>query len=244
MQAPFVDAATSVDAQNRANTFISYYTWGAGLGLALDLEIRTRFDGLTLDDFMRAMWRRHGMHQENHTPLRPYTIDDLRTTLGETVGDTAFANDFFRRYIHGREAPDYAALLAHAGILVRQAQPARASIGAPRLNERDGTVTVAGPVLVGTALYDAGVSVGDRIISLDGRAIDSAAALEAVVNAARPGTRMEITFEQRGVRLTRTVPVGEDRALEVLLYEDAGMDVTAAMRQFRAAWLSPKAVSR
>jgi predicted metalloprotease with PDZ domain len=32
MQAPFVDAATSVDPHNRANTFISYYTWGAGSG--------------------------------------------------------------------------------------------------------------------------------------------------------------------------------------------------------------------
>ena len=244
MQAPFVDAATSVDAQNRANTFISYYTWGAGLGLALDLAIRTRFDGLTLDDFMRAMWRRHGVHQENQTPLRPYTIDDLRITLGETVSDTAFANEFFRRYIHGREAPDYAALLAHAGILVRQAQPPRASIGAPRLNEQDGVVTVSGPVLVGTALYDAGVSPGDRIVSLNGRAIDSAAALEAVVNAARMGDSIAITFEQRGVQLTRTVRVGEDRTLEVLLYEDAGMDVTAAMRQFRAAWLSPKAAGR
>lgn len=244
MQAPFVDAATSVDAQNRANTFISYYTWGAGLGLALDLAIRARFDGLTLDDFMRAMWRRHGVQQENQTPLRPYTIDDLRITLGETVRDTSFANDFFRRYIHGREAPDYAALLAHAGILVRQAQPPRASIGAPRLNERDGAVTVAGPVLVGTALYDAGVSTGDRIVSLNGRAIDSAAALEAVVDAARAGDSIAITFEQRGVQLNRTVRVGEDRTLEVLLYEDAGMDVTAAMRQFRAAWLSPKATDR
>src|SRR5690606_41851505 len=39
-QAPFVDAATSVDPHNRANTFISYYTYGAALGLALDLELR------------------------------------------------------------------------------------------------------------------------------------------------------------------------------------------------------------
>jgi predicted metalloprotease with PDZ domain len=88
------------------------------------------------------------------------------------------------------------------------------------------------------------VSTGDRIVSLDGRAIDSAAALEAVVDAARAGDSIAITFEQRGVQLSRTVRVGEDRTLEVLLYEDAGMDVTAAMRQFRAAWLSPKAAGR
>ena len=36
-QAPFVDAATSVDEVNRENTFISYYSYGNVLGLALDL---------------------------------------------------------------------------------------------------------------------------------------------------------------------------------------------------------------
>ncbi len=42
-QAPFVDAATSVDPVNRENTFISYYSYGSVLGLALDLSLtRTR----------------------------------------------------------------------------------------------------------------------------------------------------------------------------------------------------------
>lgn len=36
-QAPFVDAAKSVDETNRENTFISYYSYGSMLGLALDL---------------------------------------------------------------------------------------------------------------------------------------------------------------------------------------------------------------
>ena len=35
---PFVDAAVSVDPTNRVNTFISYNTWGALLGLARDLN--------------------------------------------------------------------------------------------------------------------------------------------------------------------------------------------------------------
>jgi predicted metalloprotease with PDZ domain len=241
MQAPFVDAATSVDAQNRANTFISYYTWGAGIGLALDLTIRTRFVGLTLDDFMRAVWQKHGVQQQNHAPVRPYTIDDLRITLGETVSDTAFANDFFRRFITGREAADYTALLARAGILVRAASPGTATMGAPRLAVEEGKLLVAGPVLAGTALYEAGVSGGDRLIALDGSAVDSADAVDTIMRTKRPGDAIAITFEQRGVRTTATVRVREDATLEAVLYEDAGMEVTDAMRQFRAAWLAPKA---
>ena len=241
MQAPFVDAATSVDAQNRANTFISYYTWGAGIGLALDLEIRARYAGVTLDDFMRAMWQKYGVHEQNFTPQRPYTLDDLRITLGETVRDTAFANDFFRRFITGRDAPDYARLLARAGILVRLARPGTPTIGTPRLTVRDDALIVTGPVLVGTALYDAGVSTGDRIVALDGRPVSTGDAVNAIVAGKRPGDSIEITFEQRGVQRTESVRAGEDPALEVMLYENAGMELTEEMRQFRNAWLAARA---
>jgi predicted metalloprotease with PDZ domain len=241
MQAPFVDAATSVDAQNRANTFISYYTWGAGIGLALDLAIRARFDDITLDTFMRAMWHEFGIHEQNLTPQRTYTNDDLRTTLAATVGDSAFANDFFHRYILGREAPDYVALLAPAGILVRPAQPDAPTIGSPRIEERDGALIVTGPVLAGSALYDAGMSTGDRLLAVGGNTVTTTAELQTIIGSLRPGDSVSITFEQRGVEQSRNVRVGSDATLEVVLYEDAGMELTQSMRQFRADWLEPKA---
>src|SRR5574338_1550232 len=43
LEAPFVDAATSIDPNNFGNTFLSYYTWGAGVATALDLTIRGRY---------------------------------------------------------------------------------------------------------------------------------------------------------------------------------------------------------
>ncbi len=43
--APFVDAAVSIDSTTWANTFISYYTWGAALGLGLDLSLREKTVG-------------------------------------------------------------------------------------------------------------------------------------------------------------------------------------------------------
>ncbi|HEX6309016.1 MAG TPA: PDZ domain-containing protein [Longimicrobiales bacterium] len=242
MQAPFVDAATSVDAQNRANTFISYYTWGAGIGLALDVTIRARFPGRSLDDFMRALWRKYGIHQQNYAPARAYALDDLRVTLGETVGDAAFADDFFRRYITGREAPDFAALLAHAGLLVRPVRAGAPTIGVPRLAVQDGAVVIAGPVLIGTSLYEAGAAPGDRIIALDGRPIDSSEAVDAAVSAKRAGEMIEITLEQRGQRRTARVSVREDPAVEVVLHEDAGRELTDATRRFRSAWLGSRSM--
>tara|TARA_R110001632_G_scaffold172247_4_gene291507 strand:+ start:1394 stop:2650 length:1257 start_codon:yes stop_codon:yes gene_type:complete len=52
-QAPFVDAARSVDPVNRGNTFISYYSYGSVLGLALDLSLREQ--GLNLDDYFKKV---------------------------------------------------------------------------------------------------------------------------------------------------------------------------------------------
>src|SRR4029079_6783519 len=59
--APLVDAAQWIDRTNWENTAISYYTFGAAIGLGFDLAIREHTNGrATLDDFMRAMWRTHG----------------------------------------------------------------------------------------------------------------------------------------------------------------------------------------
>ncbi|MBK8058338.1 MAG: hypothetical protein IPK33_10800 [Gemmatimonadetes bacterium] len=65
-QAPFTDAAVSIDPQNKGNTFISYYPFGQAIGLALDLTLRAR--GKTLDDFMREMWTSHGVQQRKPRP--------------------------------------------------------------------------------------------------------------------------------------------------------------------------------
>ena len=72
-QAPFVDAATSVDPVNRNNTFISYYSYGSALGLALDLSLREK--DLNLDDYMKLVWKKHGKKE------KPYTIPDLHKII-------------------------------------------------------------------------------------------------------------------------------------------------------------------
>ena len=120
--APFVDSAASIDQTNFSNTYISYYTWGAALGLGLDLSLRDRTDGkVTLDHFMRALWERFGRPGANVPGYveTPYTLDDLKSVLGSVAGDAAFAQDFFARYVEGHEVLDYARLLGRAGILVK-----------------------------------------------------------------------------------------------------------------------------
>ena len=234
LHAPFVDAATSVDPTNEPNTHISYYTWGAGLGLGLDLALRSRFPGVTLDDYMRAMWRAHGKTE------RPYTPADLKEVLAQVTGDRAFTDGFFRRYVEGREVMDYGALLAPAGLLLRPAAPGRAYAGESVVAFGEGGAVV-GQTLVGTPLYEAGLDRGDRIVSLGGRPVESAAALEAVLAAHRPGDTLAVEFETRGGRRSAPLVLAESPFLEVVTFEKAGRPVTAAIRAFRERWLGSKA---
>src|SRR6266404_5778311 len=58
--AAFADAARSVDPTDQSRTFISYYTYGSAIALALDLSLREVSQGkLSLDDFMKMMWKLH-----------------------------------------------------------------------------------------------------------------------------------------------------------------------------------------
>jgi len=234
MLAPFTDAATSVDPTNRANTFVSYYTWGAAVGLGLDLTLRARTPGRTLDDFMRELWHAHGKTEV------PYTPGDVRQALSRVSGDPAFADAFLRDYVYGRDVVDYETLLARAGFVLRRANPGRATMGQAALSFENGEIRVAGPTLIGTPLYDAGIDRGDRILSIDGQRIASAAELDALLASRRPGDTATIAFEQRGKRRTATITLVEDPRLEVVTFEAAGRPMTDEERQFRDAWLGSR----
>jgi predicted metalloprotease with PDZ domain len=122
---------TDADPPGRVMDVMSYYQLGAAIALSLDLSLRERSNGeVSLDDFMREMWRRYGRPggaREGYVD-RPYTIADAEATLAAVSGDAAFARDFFARYIHGRELADYGRLLMAAGFLVRTASRGRVEV--------------------------------------------------------------------------------------------------------------------
>jgi predicted metalloprotease with PDZ domain len=245
MQAPFVDAATSVDPQNRANTFISYYTWGAAIGLGLDLTLRTKYPGLSLEDYMRALWREYGRQQTAAlAPARPYALADLRRVLGEVTHDSAFANDFFRRYVQGHEVVDYPRLLASGGFLVRRAHPGQPWLGAQLADAEDTSVMVPAAPVEGGSFYRAGIERLARVYAVDGVRTPNPDSLRAVILRHRAGETLRLDVAQRGTRREIAVPLVESPEVQVVPYESAGMPVTDAMRAFRASWLGSKAGAR
>ena len=234
-QAPFVDAARPVDPVNRHNTYISYYPFGSVVGLALDLTLRSRFKNITLDTYLQAAWKNFGK------PERPYRLTDLEKLLGQVTGAPAFAADFFRRHVYGKELADYKALLAPAGLLLRRRHPGQASLGAVGLDYRDGKAVLLAGTRIGSPLYQAGLDREDVILTLHNQAITGSQDINNILSKLKPGSSIPITFMQRGEMKTATVTLQEDPALEVVLYEEAGLPVTRKMIAFRASWLGAKA---
>ena len=232
--AVFADAAVSIDPTNMRNTFISYYTWGEALGLALDLTIRSRFPALSLDDMMRAMWQRHGK------PEIPYTLDDLRRTLGAVTRDQGFADDFFRRYVTGKESPDFAALFATMGLVMQPLRPGVAWMGGSWETAR-GRGVVTGAIRADEPGYAAGLAPGDTLLSIDGAAVTSAAAVDSVIRAHRPGETLDLSFVSRGAIRSGRVALAQDPAFAVVPAEAGGTVVAPAVLEARRRWLASRA---
>jgi predicted metalloprotease with PDZ domain len=233
-QAPFVDAARSVDAVNRHNTFVSYYPYGAMLGLALDLTLRKDYNK-TLDDYMQALWRKYGQSE------KPYTLTDLQGTLAEVSGDKAWADKIFRDFVNGSHLPDYAPLLAQAGFELRKAKPGVATLGLPGLEFTKNGTTITTGTTVSDPIYKAGLDRNDIILTLDGRKLRKEKDLEKVLKNHKPGDAIPVTYLSRGTTKSATITLEEVPLLEIALYENIGKELTPPMLQFRNNWIGAKA---
>jgi predicted metalloprotease with PDZ domain len=228
-QAAFIDASVSVDRTNRANTFLSYYTWGAAIGLGLDLTLRTRATPLTLDHVMRDMWRAHG------SPEIPYTLDDVEAALARVTNDGAFARAFFDRFVRGRDAVDYVDLLAAAGITLARSEPGSPSLGAVELRFDGEGATVAGNTLVGSPLYEAGVDYGDRITHIGGRAVSSNDHVGRALAGRRPGDVLEVRYVSRGEEVTTRLTLAESEGMIARLDPSAPPAARTLLTSWREA---------
>jgi predicted metalloprotease with PDZ domain len=244
--APFVDAAAAIDRAAWDNTFISYYTFGAAIGLGLDLSLRGRSDGrTTLDTYMQALWTRHGRpgQQEPGMVATPYTMADLEAVLAEVSGDAAFARTFFASYIQGHDVVDYTALLARAGLTLRKRNPEAAFFaGSSQLNYKGGGgARVLGNVPFESWLYKAGVERDDLIVSIDGVNLTAPNALDEVLRRHKPGDQVAIRFVQRGGdTVNGRLVLEEDPRQEIVPIELIGDTLTTAQKQFRDEWFGSK----
>ena len=239
--APFVDSASWTDRTNWPNTFISYYVYGAALGVGLDFSIREKTgNAKSLDDVMRAMWKAHGKvgGREVGYVDAPYTSDDVRNTIAEVTGDRVFAAHLMRRFVQGHEVMDYSRLLTQAGLVLRSRFPGRASLGLLETDQSSGGLRVSGPTRIGSAAYRAGIDVDDVIKAINTQNIGTVEQLEAALKKVKPGDRVTVTFLRRGQQVKTDVVVDEDPRIDIVTVEATGGTLATAQKAFRASWLA------
>lgn len=228
--AVFADAGVAIDQTNKANIFTSYYTYGASVALALDLRLRAEFK-LTLDDYMKALWKVHGK------PEIPYTMQDLEKVLAQLTNNQAFAEDFFKNYVHGTAKNDYGKLLLNAGYVLRKANPGKAFTGFGRVNFEDGKATL-GTTLKGTPAYNAGLDIDNIILNIDGNEVKDQASLTKIIEAKKPGDIIEIMYSYHGQEKNTKLTLAENPTFDIVSIEKTGGKLTSEMQAFRNNWLN------
>jgi predicted metalloprotease with PDZ domain len=175
--------------ENSVNTQISYYDKGHLIGLLLDLEIRRLSGGAkSLDDVMRYL------NAEFYKKNRNYTPEDFQRAAELAAG--ASLENFFARYVRGREELDYNQALNTVGLQLgaadRNAPPVeRAGFGAELAQEGDRLMVRR--VLSDSAAYEQGLNTGDQIVALDGARVNQQL-FTAKLGEKRPGDVINLTL--------------------------------------------------
>ncbi|PJB12107.1 MAG: peptidase M61 [Flavobacteriales bacterium CG_4_9_14_3_um_filter_40_17] len=220
-QAPFVDAARSVDETNRENTFISYYAYGSMLGLALDLSLRER--NLNLDDYMKLMWNNFGKTNTY------YTVGDLHQTLNQFAGKE-FGNHFFNNYIYKSGMPGFEKLFENVGVELA-AMDNWVSLGVLTRNH----LIMSNP-MINTTAYIAELRKGDRIIKIADVVLNDSITLDKVLENFKSGTEVKIVFERYGETKEKTIILKPDIKYNLALKKE----IDARQKENKADWLKLK----
>lgn len=222
--ATFTDAGSANDETNYGNNFVSYYSYGHIIGLGLDLTLRSQYNK-SLDDYMKLVWLLFGKSET------PYSLDDLEQLLGELTKDQSFAHNFFKKQIYGTDLPDFEKLFEEFGIKMSLRNPNSPYFNNPRIDKG----IIKSSLIRGTALYDAGVEKGDRIISVNGFDIETTSDLNRVINRMEVGKIYNITYEQLGQRIESSFLTRQDP--RITLSYLAEKDLKKSVIKKRKEWL-------
>jgi predicted metalloprotease with PDZ domain len=226
-QAPFVDAAKSVDPVNRGNTFISFYSFGSVLGLALDLTLRNKPGGLNLDDYMKLVWQKYGKEEI------PYTVANLNEALNEYAGKE-FGDDFFGKYIYDSKMPKYSDLFSFVGIDLKRYSRT------PYFGASLSKGIMDGEPKMGSPAYKAGLDSGDQILSVNGQKLDEKTTFDSILEKLTMRYGMTLVINRFGNKKTIKVRLGKNPKYTIRTYESIGAEVSNQMMETRNAWLNKK----
>ncbi len=214
------------------NTFTSYYTYGELLGYLLDIELRSRTDGrVSLDDVMGAMYEKFYWNAPAATYYvkgRGYTGADIIQVI-DSVSGSSF-DDFFRRYVSGKDPLPFASVLPKAGLALDSVMETDPYSGV----SDPGGDGVIGNVDQGSPAMKAGIEKGDALIAVDDTAVDASNS-GTILKGKKPGDTIKVTIVRRKRLLTIPVTLGGYRVARYLVNIDSSAPKKA--EELRKGWI-------
>lgn len=215
--------------ENSVNSTVSYYLKGGLVVLALDLELRRRAQGKSLDDALRALVARYG-----EAP-RGFEDDAVQAEVEKACG--VEVGDVFTRAVRGREDPPLARELEACGLTLRPVADKDEDGPAPWLGvttRGEGGRAIVKEAIEGGPGHVAGLAAGDELLALDGFKL-GAGDLDARLKGRRVGDAVRLTLFRRDELTEATITLA---ARPPAKWEIVAVDTPDATQVARyAAWL-------
>lgn len=209
--------------ENSPNATVSYYTQGALIGLLLDLRLRQA--GQSLDLLMQRLWQQH-----HATGLAEADV----LAQVQALAGAALAQDL-AGWVHGTgELPLAEALIACGVATERDAAGWAASLGL-KLAENPASGVQVKTVLRGSAAEQAGLSVGDELLAINGWRLRR---FEEARQWLLPGQPLQLLVcRQQRLRELSLTPPAADAPLGHSLSLRPDTQASAQAQAHRQAWL-------
>lgn len=173
--------------ENSANTTMTYYSRGAVIAMVLDAMIIKQYNGKkTLDDFMRLLYKTYYEGKG-----RGFSETEFKKELEGFIKQDM--DDFFAKYIDGTEIPDYNKYLEPVGVYVKYIGQAMPNVGLSL--KSDGGKTIIRGIRANSPAEEAGLSVNDEIIGLNGFRVNTES-LDSYMKSVQTGEIMNILFSR------------------------------------------------
>ena len=194
------DASLSAWIRPRDGTEYLYYPKGALAGLLLDIIIRDATDNRgSLDGVMRSLYQSTGRGE------RGFTSEEWWSAVSREANGKSF-EDFYARYVDGREPFPLDSILRLAGLLVGGNAEREPRLGVTTTQDSSGVV-VTQPLPGGPPL-PTGLESGDVLLAVGGISLSDPLWLEKFrVRFARAGEGTEVPVRIRRGTSDQTVKV-------------------------------------
>lgn len=217
--------------ENAPNAIVSYYAKGSLVALLLDLVIRRDTKGRrSLDDVMRALWRRYGRDFYSAKGGRGVSEQEVEALFDEITG--LQLKPVFDLAVRGTRDLPLAEAFAAFGIVMTDRRKGATPSMAVR-TQRDGSHCKLGAVHEAGAAHKAGLSAGDLLVAIDGLRVTSGN-LDGLLQRYRVGDKIAVHAFRRDELMQFELTLEADAAPQYALEP---REKPAAGMKLRKPWL-------